>query len=306
MLIKKIPEILAVLTIIVVIGVVVYTYKNQKSSHPIVAVPEQLNEIPRETNSGKIAEQVIRERSLKSTDRTVALYARKIQKTVDVQIEKNGKVVKSFTYQELLQSDDSGNIWRGLPPSIDLSPDGLRIAYSDIEGLKVLELSKGVIKVVRKHFISTDTDGGKSQYFLDPIWFPDSKYFRYSKPLYEGSYVGIADSATGEYNDEALVASPDSLEVIRVGAKTYIIYSTSRENPYGGIPGLFVAEFSSLQKVTFTNLLGSSKKDIDIKSASYDDIENSIIFTFLRGTKIYRGTISLDGNNFSETSLSAK
>ncbi len=206
------------------------------------------------TNTQQI---VTKDKFQTSKDGAVALSAKKVQTTVEVQVKKIGNLIESFTYQEPYSADNSGNTWTGLPPSIALSPDGMKVAYSDTTGLRVLDLATRVNRVVRTHLDSNPNDTYKdtSTKFLNPIWFPDSKYLLYYQTAYEGSRIGIVDVLTGAYNDSALTISPSSIEIFEVKGKTYIIYYTSQNNDiYGGVPGLFVAEFSSIQNIKFYNI----------------------------------------------------
>lgn len=297
---KGFSNVLLIIVVVVFVGITLYFIAEKKSA----SIPEEQFQ---PTNTQQI---VTKDRSQISKDGAVTLSAKKIQTTVEVQVNKEGKLLESFTYEEPFSADDSGNTWTGLPPSITLSPDGMKIAYSDIEGLKILDLSKKITRTIKVHFYSNNPDKG-NKLFLDPSWFPDSKHLLYYQTAYEGASLGIADSTTEEYNDSAISLAPSTIELIQVKGKIYIIYSTSQSNDiYGGTPGLFVAEVSSIQNIKFINLIEVIKinHDVDITSVSYDDVQNLIIFEFYRDyykeTKTkYRGTISLDGSNFSETKI---
>ncbi|MEI6296417.1 MAG: hypothetical protein WCO84_02090 [bacterium] len=288
---------------------------------PSSEVTEQITtiDVPRVTNYSeetsveqvqppiKSKEIVTRDKFQKSTDGTVTLSARKTQSTVEVQIKKNGTLIKGFTFDEIYPADNSGNSWTARPPSIDLSPDGIKIAYSDTEGLKIFNLLTEITQKIRIHpSFNNPQDEGIG--FVDPFWFPDSKYIGYSQTSYEGSRFGVADSTTGEYNDFVLRLSPSTIEAAQVKGKSYLIYSTSQDNEYGGSWGLFVAEVVSVQDIKFVNLIDSIKTEVDVTKVSFDNAQNLIVFEFYRDlykpTKAkYRGTISIDGSNFSETKI---
>lgn len=283
---------------ILVIGSGMYAYQNRSITTEIIDIEVQQTD----------AEQnATRDKFQRSTDGVITLYAKKIKKEVDVQIKKNGNLLKSFTYEEVFSVDNSGNTWTGLPPSIDLSPDGMKVAYSDSEGLKILDLATGIIRTIRVNTISNSIEGDNVEKFVNPTWFPNGIYILYYQTAYDGSKLGIVDSMTGEYNDSALSLSPSIIEVIQAKGKNYIVYYTSQSNDiYGGTPGLFVAEISSVKNIEFIKLIDAIKNNVEIIKISYDSIPDVIVFEFYRDyfeeTKTkYKGTISIDGSNFSET-----
>jgi len=121
----------------------------------------------------------------------------------------NASEAKLMEYDELDRADKSGNLWRGLPPSVSLSPDKKILAYVDTEGLKVYNLeSKNTSTYIRK------VDQGKCDdcapkwavspmertYALSQLhWSNDGKFISFLKAHYEGSGYGMIDTQSGEY-----------------------------------------------------------------------------------------------------------
>lgn len=135
---------------------------------------------------------------------TVTVYERYYDKS---DVRPDGEPVPFFSYEETVPAERSGNLWRGLPPSISLSPDGNSLVFAAEDGLKIASLFsigeppvETLIKKLQDAPAGTEgaptwsVDEMKGVYQMAlPQWSADGSTIAFMQAWYEGSSYGFVD-----------------------------------------------------------------------------------------------------------------
>lgn len=266
---------------------------------------------PNPPGGGRPEVTVAKEKTETSADGKVKITALKEGKQVVVWI--NGATSSQLTYEELVEVDDSGNYWSGLKPSAALSPNGNFIAYSDTSGLHLYDIQKGSTSSLILYPPQNPTaESQLTGAALNLRWSPNNRYILYGIPYYEGSGLGIIDTATGNHASFETAGSAIDATWVMENGVTYVVTSSEGDGEYAMEPGLHVATIppTIAAKIPFKNLFPPANsmndlpsKTIGVTSFLYDPLTKRIGFEFHRNgdfTKTYHGSVNLDGTNFVE------
>ena len=221
------------------------------------------------------------------------IYAVKDDLYVDVfkRSMPEGLDTELFSYEESVKAEKTGNLWTGLLPSIELSPDKEKLAFIDSEGLKIYSLKdKKQITIFSK--INDDAEKSDLEkpsewsikdisdvYFMArPKWSYDGSFISFSQALYEGASYGAINLPTNEYfvlqgasNERigyvSLVWAPSAISALEPSASGY------------KDPGLYVSLPNDISKVK--NIAENfNKKDNDFLAASFAPGSKMVAFIY--------------------------
>lgn len=228
-------------------------------------------------------------------DYKVVVYQRDIR---------NGNQEIIFEYNEDKKAEKSGNLWKGLPPNIDLSPDEKSLVFIDQEGLKTYNLQTGSTRTFINKIGKVDPEteapprwsiDGLSAYTLArPKWSSDGQYISFLQSHYEGASFGVIDFLSGEYTSldlhggyRNLTWGPNGHSLIKPSA-----------GAYEGIGLLFTS--SNLEEIE--NLSEKfEKKEASFFEANFSPSSKKIVFTYRedwQSEDVKIGVVNTDGSQF--------
>lgn len=135
---------------------------------------------------------------------TVTVYDRFYDKD---DIRPDGEPFPFFSYEEAVPAELSGNLWRGLPPSISLNPDGNSLVFAAEDGLKIASLfsigDPPVETLIQKIQDTPEgiegaptwsVEGMEGVYLMaQPLWSADGSTISFMGAWYEGSTYGFVN-----------------------------------------------------------------------------------------------------------------
>lgn len=307
---NKIILSLQILVVVFVVSVIGYSFAHKENIHKNITEGDAVLVRDPIIGGGKTwregaVQEVRGNKTEHSDDGSVALFAEKVNENTTVHIIRPEKEAINIKFVEGATRDYSDSSWDVLLPNISLSPDGTKAIYVDVTGVKLVDIDTGEIKSIRYEGYVNGKIGIK-ELPHGVTWFPDSMHVYFYVPKYEGWSIGIMNVVTGEYNRKVLDEAISNLMVVALDEMQYLVYSVAKENNYGADAGLFVARFSSIDRVRFSNIVEGVAKYISVRDGiSFDEKRNMLFFVFTFDPhKVYNndydyyGYIRLDGSDF--------